>query len=72
MLDYRKDRAMARIVGLATLRITCREMLKVLDKYGRRLRAFAPEYEQGTYENAVRQIIEGCETILSIKFTGEE
>ncbi len=63
---------MKRVIGLATLRESCREMLRVLDKYGRKLGDSVPDYERGTYENAVRQIIEGCETILSVKFKGEE
>ncbi len=61
-----------RIYGLATLRTTSKEMLRVVYKFTRGMRESVPKDNLAAFDEAIRKITEGCETILRMKFRDED
>lgn len=62
---------MANITGLPSVRAAIHDLLRYTDKYGRRLRDHVPDEKLLEFDEALRKIVEGCETLRKMKFKGE-
>ncbi len=58
--------------GTGAIRNTVREMLKYLDRYGRKMKQAVPEARLDRYEAAVAKILAGCEELLDIQLEDED
>jgi hypothetical protein len=58
------------IAGLASLRAAAREMVRVLGKFPR-VRELVEDKDLEKYDVAIRQIFDGCQTLLSIRFKSD-
>ena len=57
--------------GAYSLRNAAKNLLKYVDKYGRKFMQDVPETSLDRYEIAIGKIIEGCEELLSVQFKEE-